>query len=130
MEDPLYSLKLFKEYFGELFSFGDLKKTEHYVTISEKRALEVQKLFIDNKDYDNGKKTLESNLAYLQKAFNLVKKAEKERQRVETSKGKLSTSLENQKKLFEYIRSQIPEEQKSQFDKHLEKIDSFITLLP
>lgn len=130
MGDSLYPLKLFKETIGEWFSFGDIKKVEFYIIMSEKRALEVNKLFMDNKDYTNGAKTLEANQQYLKKAFDLIKKAEKDQQRVDSVKGKFTNSLENQQKLFKQVKSQVPDDQKDQFDKASEAVDSYLTLLP
>ena len=130
MGDSMYSLKLFKETLGEFFSFGDLKKAEYYTTISEKRLLEAQKLFLENKDYKYGAKTLEQNNLYQKKSFDLIKKAEKAQQKVEAVKGKLTTSLSNQQTLLTFIQTQVPEDQKSQFDKALKDVNNFLTLLP
>lgn len=130
MGDSLYSLKIFKETIGGWFIFGDIKKAEYNITLSEKRALETYKLFIDNKDYKNASKTLDVNQKYLKKTFDLIKKAEKDQKRVDGLKGKFTTSLENQQKLFKLIQSQGPDDQKSQFDKALENINSHLILLP
>lgn len=130
MRDSLYPLKIFKETIGEWFSFGDIKKAQYYITLSEKRALETYKLFIDNKDYKNASKTLDVNQKYLKKIFDLIKKAEKDQKRVDGVKGKFTTSLENQQKLYKLIQSQGPDDQKSQFDKALENINSHLILLP
>lgn len=130
MGDSMYPLKLFKETIGDWFSFGDVKKAEYYTTLSEKRALEIYKLFIDNKDYNNGAKTLEANQQYLKKAFDLIKKAEKDQQKVDTVKGKFATSLENQEKIFKLLQFQLPDDQKNQFNKALENTNSYLTLLP
>lgn len=130
MEDSLYPLKIFKETIGEWFSFGDIKKAQYNITLSEKRALEAYKLFMDNKDYNNGPKTLDVNQKLLKRTFDLIKKAEKDQKRVDGVKGKFTSSLENQQKLFKLIQSQVPDDQKGKFDKALENINSRLILLP
>jgi len=130
MGDSMYSLKLFKEWIGDFFSFGDVKKAEYYTIISEKRALEIQKLYLENKDYLNGKKTLEQNTIYQKKAFDLIKKAEKDQQKVDSAKGRFATSLENQQKLFKLVQSKIPDDEKGEFNKAMENIKLYVTLLP
>lgn len=130
MGDSLYSLKIFRETIGGWLRFGDIKKVEYNITLAEKRALESYKLFIDNKDYKNGVKTLEVNQLYLKKTFDLIKKAEKEEKKVDSVKGKFTSSLENQEKLLKLIQSQVPDNQKGQFDKASENINSYLMLLP
>lgn len=130
MGDSMYPLKLLKETIGDWLSVGDIKKAEYYITLSEKRILETNKLFINDKDYNNGAKTLELNQQYLKKTFDLIKKAEKAQQKVDSVKGKFTTSLENQEKIFKLIQSQVPDDQKGQFNKAMENINSYMTLLP
>ena len=92
--------------------------------------MEANKLFVDNKDYNNGSKTLEANQKYMKKAFELIKKAERDQQKVDSVKGKFNTSLENQEKIFKLLQSQVPDDQKSQFNKALENTNSYLMLLP
>lgn len=127
MGESLYSLKLFKESVGEFFSFGDIKKTEYNITLSEKRAVEAEKLLLVKKDYENGKKTLEAARQKREKILNLLKQAESNNRKVEPLKGKIVTSLNNQLKLFNFLETKVPEDQKQLFRDAIDHINSLLS---
>src|SRR5688500_13173828 len=52
--DSLYFLKNLKENIRGVFIFDDFKKIEYNIVLTEKRAVEAEKLFLDKKDYTNG----------------------------------------------------------------------------
>lgn len=127
MGDSLYSLKLLRERIGGLFKFGDSRKSEYNVTLSEKRLLEAEKLFIQKKDYKNGIITLEEAKNKRHIALDYIKSAEKNNNQPDRAKGTFVNSLNNQGKLLRYLESIVPDDQKKLFSQSLEDIDSLLS---
>ena len=109
--EQLYNFKILKEDIREIFIFSNLKKAEYNITLSEKRVLEVEKLFIDKKDYTNGKKTLDIANQKREKSLSLLKKDGENNYSGEL-KTKIVKSFANQKDLLTYIMLQVSDDQK------------------
>src|SRR3990167_10614639 len=77
MGDPLYFLKSLKESLSELLVFGDYKKAEHNISLSEKRIVEAEYLFMVKKDFRNARESAKEAKSKMEKAIESVKKAEK-----------------------------------------------------
>lgn len=112
MGESLYFLKSFKEDLRELLIFSELKKADYNITLSEKRTVEAEKLFIARKDYSNAKNSLDVAQLKREKALELIQRVEKKGRDVENSKNRMTRSLENQRALLHYIATQLPEDQK------------------
>lgn len=113
MGDSLYFLKSLKESFRELLMFSSFKKADYNITLSVKRLVEAEKLLIENKDNDNGKKSLEAAQAKREKALDFIKKAEAEGRYVVDLKTTLKNSLEKQRALLQSLIAKVDESGKS-----------------
>lgn len=119
--DSLYSLKTFKETVREFFIFGDVKKSEYNITLSEKRIVEADYLFMTKKDYTNAAKTLDEAQKRREKARDIYIKA-KAQKATGDLQNKLILSLEKQKSLLMYLATQVPEDQKQIIEDNLAKL--------
>lgn len=127
MGDKLYSLKLFKESLREVFIFNDLKKAEYNINLSEKRTVEAEKLFLENKDAVNGKNTLSEAQKKREKAFDLVMKSESKN--ISDVKARMMNSFKNQRLLLESIAAKVSEDQKSTVDENITNISTILDKL-
>lgn len=121
MGDSLYSLKSLKETIREFFIFGDVKKAEYNITLSEKRIVEADYLFMTKKDYVNGVKTLDETQREREKARDIYIEA-KAQKATGDLQNKLILSLEKQKSLLMYLSTQVPEDQKQTIEANLAKL--------
>lgn len=127
--ERFYFLKSFKESVRGLFIFGSFKKSEYEIMLSEKRTVEAEKLFLTNKDYKNGKRTLDEAAKARQKAVDNLKKAKADGRKTTDLEDRALTSFKNQRILLDYILTQIPEEQKSVVGENVSNFNSlFIPL--
>lgn len=124
MGDKLYSLKLFKESLREVFIFNDLKKAEYNITLSEKRTVEAEKLFLENKDTINGENTLSEAQKKRETALNLV--MESRSKNTSDVKSRMINSFKNQKLLLESIATKVSEDQKSAFAENIKEINTIL----
>lgn len=122
--EPMYFLKSLKENVRGMFIFGDFKKIEYNIILSEKRAVEVEKLFLDKKDYSNGQNTINAMQDKWKLASNWLKSLDDENR--DSLKDRFRTSLEKQRALLQYLQTQVPDEQKSVFDGTLQKLNEFL----
>lgn len=120
--DSMFWFKQIKEGVSGLFTFGNVKKSEYQIEISEKRLVEAYKLFQD-KDYPNAQKSLDLNKAARDGALKLKKKAVEEKADALELTNKLVKSLQNQEKALVYLMTQVSEDQKP-------KIEGFLKDLP
>lgn len=127
MGERFYNIKLFKEAMGEFLSFGNLRKSEYNVRLSEKRTVEAEKLLVSKKDYQNATKTLEQAKLKREKALNYIKKAQDNNQNPEKEKGILVSSLDNQSKLLSYLQEKVPTDQQLILVDSLSQIDSILS---
>lgn len=118
MGDSLYSLKSFKEAVRESLIFGDVKKSEYNIILSEKRTIEAEYLFIIRKDYTNAVKTLSVAQQKREKARDLYIKA-KVQKTTGDLQNKLILSLEKQKSLLTYLTTQVSEDQKKTIENNI-----------
>lgn len=129
MGDSLYSLKIFKENFRGFFVFSELKKAEYNLTLSEKRTVEAEKLFLEKKDYTNGKSTLAVGQEKREKIKSLLDEAKKDGRSIVEVKMRVVSSLERQKTLLEYLATQVPEEQKAVLNENIDHLNSLLKSL-
>lgn len=129
MGDSFYFLKSFKENLREISIFSDFKKADYNITLSEKRVVEVEKLFLVNKDYVNGKKTLDAVQQRREKALSFINKVKKEGRNVADLQNRMASSLENQRALLNYVAAQVPEEQKQVIENNISSLNSLFVNL-
>lgn len=129
MGDSLYFLKSLKENLREIFIFSDFKKADYNITLSEKRVVEGEKLFLANKDYNNGKKTLEAAQQKREKALNLINKAKEKGRYVVDLQNRMVSSLEHQRALLSYISTQIPTDQQKEISENISQLNSLLAKL-
>lgn len=129
MGDSLYFLKSLKENLREMFIFSDFKKADYNITLSEKRVVEAEKLFLANKDYVNGKKTLEAAQKSREKALSLIDKVKEKGQYVVDLQNRMVSSLEHQRALLNYVAAQIPQEQQKVIEENISQLNSLLAKL-
>ena len=121
VNDSMFWLKQLKEQFGDFFSFGDINKSGSQITLSEKRFVEANKL-LEDKDYDNAKKTLDMNKQNRDSALKFMKKAQEEKRQVDELKSRLVVSLQNQEMVLKYLLTQLPDDQKPKIEEVLKDL--------
>lgn len=129
MGDSFYFLKSFKENFREIFIFSDVKKAEYNMTLSEKRTVEAEKLFLTKKDFGNGRLSLDASQVKREKALEFFIKAKKAGRDVGYLKSRLNSSFERQKTLLAYLTSQVPEDQRLPLQEGISKLNSLLKAL-
>lgn len=129
MGDQLYSLKLFKEGLREAFIFNDSKKAEYNVSLSTKRVVEAEKLYMANKDYENGKLSLDAGQRKREKARDLLKQTEAKGKNVTDLKNSMISVFERQGALLNYMSTQVPAGQKKAVDDNVSQLNSVIATL-
>ncbi len=112
MGDSLYFLKSLKENLREFLVFSSYKKADYNITLSAKRVVEAENLFIEKKDVNNAKKSLEAAQSKRDKALEFIKKAESEGRYIVDLKTTLKNSLEKQRALLHYLITKVDEESK------------------
>ncbi len=126
MGETLYSLKSLKENLRGLIIFGNVKKADYLITLSEKRLVEAEKLFVEKKDYSNGRKSLEESQLKAQEFVNAIEKSEALGEYVVEVKLRVVRSLEKQKALSSYLVTQVPDDQKEIVKKNLVELDTIL----
>lgn len=129
MGDPLYFLKSLKETLREILIFSDVKKAEYNMTLSEKRLVEAENLFMIKKNYQNGKLSLEAAQEKREKAISLLGKTKEKGRNITYVKNAVISSFERQRALLNYITTQIPEEQRSIIEGNVSKLNSSLSTL-
>lgn len=124
-----YPLKLLKENIREFFIFSNSKKAEYSVSLSSKRVVEAEKLFLQKKDYTNAKLSLDVAQQKRERARDLLKKTEDTGKNVSNYKDSMFDTLERQRALLNYLSSQIPKEQKQAIDKNISQLNSVLSTL-
>ena len=109
------------------FIFGDLKKASYNIELSDKRIVEAEKLFIDIKDYSNGKKTLEEANLKREQALRLLSAAYNSKKPIDSSVERVKSSLERQKVLLESIKVKVPQDQQENISQGIEAINKHIS---
>lgn len=127
MGEPLYFLKSLKENLREMLVFSDVKKADYNMILSEKRTVEAEKLFLDKKDYSNGKASLEAAQAKREKAVELLEKAQKSGRNVIDGRNRVISSFERQRALIAYLVFQVPGEPKAVLSENASKLDSLLS---
>ncbi len=110
--ESLYGLKILKEKLREAIIFSDFRKADYNITLSVKRVVEAEKLYLQDKKYENAKMTLEAAQEKRQRALDFINKAAVKGQSVVDIKNAFKSSLEKQTALLTYIQSQVPDSEK------------------
>lgn len=126
MGEMLYPLKSLKENLRGLIIFGNVKKADYLITLSEKRLIEAEKLLVEKKDYNNGRKSLEESQLKAQEFVKAIEKSEAGGEYVVEVKLRAVRSLEKQKALGTYLATQVPDEQKEIVKKNLADLDTIL----
>lgn len=129
MGEPLYFLKTFKESIRELLIFSVFKKSDYNITLSAKRVVEAEKLFLQEKDYENAKKSLNAAQAKREKALTLLNKTKEQGRYTTDLENAFTSSLEKQRALLNWIASQVPDEQKSAIEENISQLNSTLAEL-
>lgn len=127
--EPFYTLKSAKENFRGIFIFSDIKKAEYSITLSDKRLLEAEKLFLEKGDKDNGRKTLEASQKFRDGAIEKYKKVKAAGKNTIELHRILDSFLKRQKMLLTYMMSVISEDQKNYFKEVITKLNLSISSL-
>ena len=126
MGEPFYFLKSLKESAREMMSFSSSKKADFNITLAEKRILEAEKLFLEKKDYQTGKKTLDIAQEKREKSLELLKKTESSGRNVDDLKNRYVNSLQKQQVLLSYIQTLVPENEKNSVQKNVDSLNSIL----
>lgn len=128
MGEAFYPLKTLKEKLRGMLIFDDFKKSDYNLTLSEKRVVEAEKLLVELKDYDNGKKTLDKATEARQLAVDFLEKS-KDSPDAGNLKGRIISSLEKQRALLNYIITLLPEDRKSIVNENISSINELLAKL-
>lgn len=126
MGDPMYFLKSLKETLREVLVFGDYKKSEYNITLSEKRLLEAEQLILVKNDLENAKLTVNVAKSKMQKAIESAEKA-KDSPDIATLKTKLALSADKQRKLTNYIMTQMDKGDTQELEAYEDLLSSILS---
>lgn len=127
--ESLYELKLFKETLRETLIFSDYRKADFNITLSVKRAVEAEKLYLKDKKYDQARKTLLKAEEKRQRVYDLIMKASQKGDNVTDLKNTLKSSLEKQTELMKYILTQVPDSEKEPINSDLKSMQELLSKL-
>ncbi len=127
--ESLYKLKLAKESLREALIFSEYRKADYNITLSVKRAVEAEKLYLQDKKYDQGKTTLKAAQEKRQKVLTLIGKVEAKGQKSVDLKNTLKSSLEKQTTLMTYIASQVPDNEKTAVNDDIKAMQELLSKL-
>lgn len=122
--DRLYFVKNLKETLRGFFTFGDFKKADYKLTLSEKRVVEAEKLYLQNNDYKNGLVSLEEGTNKRTEAVEHYKKAENLGRYVADMKNRLKDSLAKQRGVVSQIKDSVVATETDSLNTQIEKIKS------
>lgn len=127
--DSMYGLKLFKENARETLIFSDYRKADYNITLSTKRAVEAEKLYLTDKNYNEAKKTLTMAQQKRTRVMELIKKASDKGQKVEDLNNTFIAILEKQITLMNYIVAQVPDVEKEAIDSDIKSMQELLAKL-
>jgi len=129
MGDSLYFLKTLKEDLRGLLYFSDLKKGDYNMTLSEKRLVEAEKLYLEKKDSANGQKSLQASQEKREKALSLRDKAKSQGRNTTELTNRLKYSFNNQSSLLKKMESMTEGDTNSQITNNLQSLESLLQKL-
>lgn len=129
MGDSLYFLKSIKESFRELLIFGDLKKASYSLELSTKRTVEAEKLYLTDKNYENGKKTLDAAEEKREKIISIIDNLRSKKKSNRAIENKIAETFEKQKILLIHIASNVNPSQKKDLEDSISNINESISKL-
>lgn len=123
MGEPLYFLKTLKESVREMLYFSDYRKVDYNITLSEKRLVEAEKLYLEKKDWENGAKSLAASQQKREKALNLLKQVKGAGRNTTDLENRFTDSLRKQRTLLQKIEMSVPDNAKGQVADNISAID-------
>lgn len=127
--EALYPLKQLKETIREFLIFSDYRKADYNITLSVKRVVEAEKLFVQLKDYKNAAASLEEAQRKRERALMFIEKAQAGGKVVTDLKNTLAAILEKQKKVLFSLETVVPEAERGSISQDLTKIDALLSKL-
>ena len=127
MGNSLYGLKSFKESLRGFFIFGELKKANYNIELSNKRVVEAEKLYLENKDSTNGKKSLESAKERRDEARKLITEAQQKKRSIGVTVDRFKDSLNRQELLLNQMWEKVTDEGRKSIEESIENIKSQIS---
>lgn len=124
--ESFYFLKTLKENIREFFYFSEYKKANYKITLSEKRVVESEKLFLDKKDYLNGEKTLLEANNQREIFLSLTKKSKESGRNVADLLNRFADSLKRQKSFLNYLETQVSEDQNKSIKQDILSIETLL----
>lgn len=124
--DPLYFIKSLKESLRELLVFGDYKKAEYNITLSEKRLLESEYLFKVKKDFENTKESVIQAKSKMETAVLYVDKS-KTSPDIGVLQQKLSRSADKQRQLLNFLVTQGDKGQTKEMSEYEDYLSSILS---
>lgn len=122
--DKFYILKTFKEKMRGALIFGNTKKAEYYLLLSEKRLVEFEKLAVINKDLANSSKTLKEVKSNQKKVISYLKKAKEQGLNTSETAGSVLKSFNNQVLLLESLATKVDSSQKTSIEDDISYLNS------
>lgn len=125
--ESMYSLKILKENVRGMFIFNAGKKVDYLITLAQKRTVEVEKLYLDKKDYTNAEETLRVlQDKWTDTTAAITKVDEQDQSGLE---GTFKTSLEKERALLQYLVTQVPTENSQPLNDTLQKLNETLASL-
>lgn len=129
MGDSIYWLKSLKESFREMLIFGDLRKASYNLELSTKRVVEAEKLYLNDKDDTNGKKTLDAAQSKREKILKIISDLKSKNLGSRAIESNIAETFQRQKTLLQHIASNVSQDQKKDIETYILKIDELISKL-
>ncbi len=124
--DPLYFLKQIKEKLREILIFGTLQKAEYDLTLSEKRMVEAEYLYLVKKDINDASQTLENANARQVKVVELIQSMKENKQdAADILTAKVKDSFNRQLSLLKTLEIKIPN-QKNRLEQIKYKLEELL----
>jgi hypothetical protein len=120
MGESLYPLKLFKEKLRAMVILSPQRKTEYYITISEKRLVEAEALY-KKSDWVNAKGTLDNLISAWQKVQQTLSRVDAKD--IKTIEETFTNSLDKQRLVLDNLILLVPETQKKELQDSIGKLE-------
>lgn len=127
--EATYPLKQLKEKVREFLIFSDYRKADYNITLSVKRLVEAEKLFLEIKDYKNATASLKDAQAKRERVVFLIAKAKDQGKVVTDLNNTLASTLEKQKIVLLVLESKVPEGERNPISQDVASIDKLLARL-
>lgn len=123
MGEPLFFLKTLKESLREVFYFSNYRKVDYNITLSEKRLVETENLYLEKKDWENGAKSLAASQQKREKAVSILMQVKGAGRNTTDLENRFFDSLIKQRLLLQKIEMSVPETAKEQVRASISALD-------